>query len=58
MCFDYDYEPEFHNSRIVKTRKEHTCECCYKRIAIGTKVEYNAGKMEGDFYSYYVCDEG
>lgn len=57
MCFDFDYVPEFHNSRIVKTRKEHQCDCCFKRIPVGIKVEYNAGKMEGDFYSYYVCDE-
>lgn len=44
---------EFYNSKEVKTRKEHNCFLCNLKINIGTKVFYEAGKYEGDFFSRY-----
>ncbi len=56
MCFYYDDYPEFYNVKTVKTRKVHTCHCCMKPIDVGTKCEYAAGKFDGCFYAFYVCD--
>ena len=56
MCFDYDGESEFFNSKTVRTRKPHRCSGCNKVIPTGSQAEYCAGKYDRDFFSYYACE--
>lgn len=46
-----------HESKVVKTRKDHTCEGCCADIPKGSNVGYHKGMFDGGFYSYYLCDE-
>jgi len=48
----------FHSTRDIKAvRKEHVCEHCLTKIAIGEPAINAAGVYDGDFYSYYVHPE-
>jgi hypothetical protein len=57
MCFEYDGYPEFNNTKIVTTRKPHRCYCCGQSIEAGSQAEYSAGKFDGRFYAFYICDD-
>ena len=56
MCFEYDDICDVHESRIVKTRKLHTCSGCRRAIAINAKAFCNSGLFDGAWFRYYVCD--
>lgn len=47
---------DFHNRKIVKTRKPHKCEGCFEEVPVGTEITNCTGVYEGDFYNYYMCD--
>ena len=43
----------------VKTRKQHRCQICERRIRQGAKAMYWAGMYDGDFqsgYAHAVCE--
>ena len=47
----------FWNSKqIKKSRKDHKCEFCGRKIPKGSSCKYEAGVYEGDFQSYYLCN--
>ena len=48
---------DFFDSRKVRARKEHTCECCGKTIAKGEIYEREAGKFCGEFFSRAWCED-
>lgn len=48
---------EFSDSKIVKTRKNHTCVFCEREFPPGTTMEHECGKYEGDFFSRYTCPD-
>ena len=41
---------EFSNSTRQTARKEHVCDLCNRKISIGEKYDYCAGKFDGDFF--------
>lgn len=41
---------EFFNETYHTARKEHCCECCERKIQIGERYSYQAGKFEGEFF--------
>lgn len=45
---------EFKN--INKTRKEHTCELCLRKIPKGFSARRHKGKSEDGFFTYYTCN--
>ena len=46
----------FANERkINKTRKEHQCFGCNKKFSAGSRLWYQSGVWDGDFYSSYMC---
>lgn len=47
---------DFYNERRVKrTRKEHKCFGCLKKLLTGSTAFYVSGVYEGDFGAYYLC---
>lgn len=57
MCFEYDGFPKMQNERAVKrTRKPHQCTSCGRGIPVGSPALYSSGVMDGEFYSFYVCE--
>ena len=52
-----DPSPEFHNSRIVTAKKEHTCSECDRIIYPIEKYEYVTGVWEGDFLVFKTCSD-
>lgn len=46
---------DFWNTKDVVTKKPHRCEGCLKEFPAGSKLEYNAGKWNGEMNSYYLC---
>jgi hypothetical protein len=56
MCFEHDGYNEFYNQKTVTTKKPHKCECCRETIPSGAKCDYHAGKFDGDFFAFYVCE--
>ena len=53
--YDYDGSPEFHDSKIVKARREHNCLECRRTIPKGVLYERTAGKFDGEMYCDKVC---
>jgi len=46
---------DFGNYKIVKTRKEHSCIYCGRKIPIGTEAWNSTGLWEGDWQNWYAC---
>lgn len=42
--------------KIKKTRKKHYCIYCGRKIEVGEKCYNSVGKVDGDFYSDYLCE--
>lgn len=42
---------------ISKTRKNHSCGWCAKRIEAGSAAHYSTGIWEGDFFAQYMHPE-
>lgn len=40
---------------IMKTRKEHTCELCLRRITKGSPARMHSGLTDDGWYRYYLC---
>lgn len=40
---------------IMKTRKEHTCELCLRRITKGSPARMHDGRTDDGWYRYYLC---
>lgn len=58
MCDCSDYEmPEFYNESTHTAKKPHTCCQCGLQIAPGQKYVKTAGKWDGRFESYKICQE-
>jgi hypothetical protein len=47
---------DFHNEKLVKTRKDHKCFTCDSKIHKGLMAYYRSGVHENEFYSYYMCE--
>lgn len=41
--------------KTVKTKKPHTCYGCSRKFPAGTKMQYQAGVWQGDFWTSYFC---
>jgi hypothetical protein len=56
MCsIDYYYQPDFYCSRMVKAKKNHTCQECDRLINIGEKYQYVSGKWGGIISTFKTC---
>lgn len=42
------------SAKIVKARKQHSCEWCGQKVLIGEKCFYRAYKFDGDFQSGHM----
>ena len=57
---DRDVEKACMQSKIVKTRKEHTCcglDTDQHQIPRGSKALYEKGLIDGEWGSFYLCLE-
>lgn len=45
----------FHDSKLVKTRKKHSCFICQRKFPKGSELIRCNGVYDGDWYSYYLC---
>jgi len=43
-------------SKIVKTRKIHSCELCCRSFPIGTEMIVYSGIFDGYWYNYHCCN--
>ncbi len=56
MCAIDDGEPvEFYDTRTAKARKVHRCHECHRDINPGEIYRIDAGKFDGDFFTYKTC---
>lgn len=46
----------YEHSDIKKTRKQHTCEVCLRKIPKGFSARLHTGKYDGEFFRYYTCN--
>ena len=46
---------DFQNSKMVKARKDHKCDCCQSKIWKNSEYQYTSGVQDGDFYVYKLC---
>lgn len=55
-CYcDYD-PPEFFSRRVISAKKQHKCYECGGPILPGEKYEYAAGRWEGYFDTFKICE--
>lgn len=54
---DMDVDILGHKEKIVKCRKEHTCNACQRTIKVGEQALYESGFMDGKPLSSYTCLE-
>jgi hypothetical protein len=52
---DYGESASFSNMEYPKARKVHTCEECYRDIAIGQTYEKYSGVWDGSFSNHKTC---
>lgn len=49
---------DFYSSKkIKKTRKNHTCFGCYKKICVGDEATVESGVFDGEFNCNYYCKD-
>lgn len=48
---------EFYESKTVKTKRAHFCSFCERLFPVGTEMEYEHGKYDGEFFSRYTCPD-
>lgn len=46
----------WNSKKVKKTRKEHRCEFCSRKIPVGSSCSNESGMYEGDFHNYYLCN--
>ena len=46
---------DFGEYKIVKTKKEHRCITCERKIPKGKKAHHYNGMWEGDWQNWYMC---
>ncbi|MNB99315.1 hypothetical protein D3C81_931070 [compost metagenome] len=44
------------HQKIKKTRVDHICFGCMRKIPIGSAAHYHVGVFEGDFCADYFCN--
>lgn len=48
---------DFWSIKQIRTRKEHRCYICKKKILRGSLCMYESGKFEGEFSSFHLCNK-
>lgn len=56
MCFEYDDSSDIFEQSVVKCRKPHKCDGCWRVIRKGEPATCCSGLFDRSWFRYYVCN--